>query len=917
MAAGPIETAYVAILPQLNEAAFKDEVEGQVDTALAGLGEQAAKAFGAVDEVAAESGSNIGASIKEGSAVGETALAELGGKASASAGEIKGAFGTTGPAISGSIKAGSAEAGAALAEIPSEAKVAATETKAAFAGTGAEIAAEAHTGEAGMAGLKDSVKGLLELTGAFAAFEFLKDGTKDAAAANAALRVTNALIKSSGERAGISGEEIKGFAEKLSAKIAIDPTDIITASNKLIAFKNIGHDVFFRTQTDAADLATVLKTSLSSATGTLGKTLNDPVKGLTKLTKAGVVFTAQQQAQVKAMVAAGDTAGAQNLILNKLEKSVGGAAAAAATNGGKLKVGLEEVAKNAGEGVLKIVNKASPAILEFLKAIEERGPEIRAVIAETFTKISDVVSKAIDKLHPTFVALETQVEHLAPKIEELAKVVGPLVAGLVAVAAVVLAKVLPPFIDFAGPVLGGIIDAITATIKALESFFKSASSPELIALGVLVGAIAIGLGGAAAATAFWTAAIAANIAVSEAWTAVQTALNVVLDANPIGLVVIAIAALVAGIIIAYERSSTFRDIVNEVGDALKVGLLAALHAVSDAFDFVKDHISLIIDIFLVFLGPIGLVLIALHHFDDIRAIFSKVYGAVKNFFSAIPGVVKAGLDAALNWVKDFTVKVLVAIGDWEISVGKKVQSLVDNVIGYIKSIPGRIENLGATMLKAGEHFVGKLFDGILAGAQAAHGFVASLVGSVKDAINSALHLPLSVNFDKGPIHIHATVIPALAKGGIFNKATLAMIGEAGKEVAIPLTDPSRAAALAQQSGLFDIPAVQRAFAANPAGASPTVSAFGRQPTAEAFSASAGGKAGTGATGSLEAAIETQTKAIQDLLAVQRGHGPGGPGVVFDRTTVVAHDYKDFLTQAQRRARSVSLGGFPLPDGDDS
>lgn len=48
---------------------------------------------------------------------------------------------------------------------------------------------------------------------------------------------------------------------------------------------------------------------------------------------------------------------------------------------------------------------------------------------------------------------------------------------------------------------------------------------------------------------------------AKAYTAVQAALNIVLAANPIGLVVIAVAALAAGLVLAYKRSETFRDIV--------------------------------------------------------------------------------------------------------------------------------------------------------------------------------------------------------------------------------------------------------------------------------------------------------------------------------------------------------------------
>lgn len=58
-----------------------------------------------------------------------------------------------------------------------------------------------------------------------------------------------------------------------------------------------------------------------------------------------------------------------------------------------------------------------------------------------------------------------------------------------------------------------------------------------------------------------------------AWTGVQWALNAALTANPIGIVIALIAALVAGIVIAYQRSETFRNVVQgvwrAVGDAVR------------------------------------------------------------------------------------------------------------------------------------------------------------------------------------------------------------------------------------------------------------------------------------------------------------------------------------------------------------
>lgn len=59
---------------------------------------------------------------------------------------------------------------------------------------------------------------------------------------------------------------------------------------------------------------------------------------------------------------------------------------------------------------------------------------------------------------------------------------------------------------------------------------------------------------------------------TSVWAAVQWVLNSALLANPIGIVVVAVAALVAGIIIAYKNSETFRDIVGAAWAGVQVAI---------------------------------------------------------------------------------------------------------------------------------------------------------------------------------------------------------------------------------------------------------------------------------------------------------------------------------------------------------
>lgn len=55
----------------------------------------------------------------------------------------------------------------------------------------------------------------------------------------------------------------------------------------------------------------------------------------------------------------------------------------------------------------------------------------------------------------------------------------------------------------------------------------------------------------------------------QAWTAIQAAFNVVMSANPVVLVALAVAALVAGVIIAYQKVGWFHDLVNAAWNTLK------------------------------------------------------------------------------------------------------------------------------------------------------------------------------------------------------------------------------------------------------------------------------------------------------------------------------------------------------------
>ena len=81
--------------------------------------------------------------------------------------------------------------------------------------------------------------------------------------------------------------------------------------------------------------------------------------------------------------------------------------------------------------------------------------------------------------------------------------------------------------------------------------------------------IAAGIGAVVAALKIYSTVVKVVQAVTRAWIAVQTLLNVVMTANPIGLIVLAIIALITIIVVAWKRSETFRKVVTGAWNAIK------------------------------------------------------------------------------------------------------------------------------------------------------------------------------------------------------------------------------------------------------------------------------------------------------------------------------------------------------------
>lgn len=138
----------------------------------------------------------------------------------------------------------------------------------------------------------------------------------------------------------------------------------------------------------------------------------------------------------------------------------------------------------------------------------------------------------------------------------------------------------------------GLRDAITGTGDVMTGLKEGNIALLLTGFADLASSVAnfagpvlSKLAGSLAATKVGT--IATTIA-TNAWTVAQGALNLVLSLNPIGLVVIALAALVAGFILAWKHSETFRNVVRGALDAVGDAVGWVLDRFRGLWEFIRD-----------------------------------------------------------------------------------------------------------------------------------------------------------------------------------------------------------------------------------------------------------------------------------------------------------------------------------------
>lgn len=277
-----------------------------------------------------------------------------------------------------------------------------------------------------------------------------------------AMAQVNAALESMGPVAGRSADQLAKQAEQLMRISTFDDDEILkSVTANMLTFGNVSGEAFDRAQKAAVNLSVRLGQDLQSSAIQIGKALNDPIKGITALSRVGVSFTEDQKNMIKAMVAAGDTMGAQKIILGELERQYGGAAQA------QRDATPSAAFKNAWDNLTETIGgKLLPALTPLLNGL--------AAVIDKFNGLPPGVQTAA-------VGLAAFVAAVGPVL----MAVGGMISAIGTIGPV-LAPVIAAFTTFGTVIVSGVIPALGSLLVALAPFAVPLAALAAAVVGVYV-----------------------------------------------------------------------------------------------------------------------------------------------------------------------------------------------------------------------------------------------------------------------------------------------------------------------------------------------------------------------------------------------------------------------------------------------
>lgn len=345
--------------------------------------------------------------------------------------------------------------------------------------------------------------------------------------------------------------------------------------------------------TRATDVGSVFNTETNVVLEAFGSALRgeqEPIRQFgVNLNEAGIAAKAVELGLAKStkeVSQAAKTQAALALVLDQTNKNAGDFANTGdqwANMTRKIGATAREAQASIGTALLPTVTELANKLLPF---IQTAGPALAGFAASAVSAGESVAATFRDRVIPFMQPAIDAFGRLWQTAQEAAP--GILAFGQAAWEAT------QPLRDFALVIIPPLVDGIGAIVSGVGQLGSVFAENEgaVTALSVGVVGLTAGLVAFRVATLAQAAASAIATAATGGWATAFWALNAALYANPVGLIVAAIAALAAGFVVAWKQSETFREIVVGVFNTVKDAVVTGMSIMFQAFTFwIKGALS--------------------------------------------------------------------------------------------------------------------------------------------------------------------------------------------------------------------------------------------------------------------------------------------------------------------------------------
>ena len=467
---------------------------------------------------------------------------------------------------------------------------------------------------------------------------------------------------------------------------------------------------------------------------------------------------------------------------------------------------LVDSAKTFGQNVIPAITGALSGVGSL---IESLAP---VIVAELPSMVSDILPHLVSAAKSLVTGLISQLPALGravldaiPSIfDGMTDVIGESSVGKLKGSFEGLKNTITDTFSNIGPMLkdfceGGISTFCDALSTAMD--LASGAISVIEALSPVIGAVAGAIITYKGAVMLWNAAETAKNVVMGISTAAQWALNVAMTANPIGIVIVAIGALVGAFIVLWNKSEGFRNFWINLWEKVKAIVTSAWEGIKAGFEKIKNGISAVKE-------KVSTM------WNGVKEKTSELWGGVKNAVSEKLNNIKSAYDAHGGGLKGATFAAIEGVKEYyrtgydainQLTGGKlgevvnAVGEKMEVVKGKFSEAFGNVKNTVMTIFENIKNGITEKISAAVNKVKEIFGSIADKVSDVWGKIKGIIKAPKIVQ--KGTVSIAgvSTPIPKLglewnAKGGIMTRPTafgyangkVQMGGEAGAEAILPL-----------------------------------------------------------------------------------------------------------------------------------